>query len=528
MIRIIDGRLFQWDTARKCETIPREGETVDEVHFYNGTTENALVGVISGGVSEIPNIFLQAPRIITIYAVMINADGERTTETAKFPVEARPKPDGYVYTETEVATWASFDERLKKVEENGKITDEDIAAAVGAYLDEKPVAETDPTVPEWAKAETKPTYTAAEVGAQIADFVVMFEQNEPYTADKTFEETKAAYEAGATIVGVMGGVRYEMYSDGGGEGFGFINRVTTDTGYKMIWLWEGDSVTFRSASLYISHPVQSVNGKTGAVSLTASDVGALPDTTAIPTVPTNVSAFTNDAGYAKTTDIPSVEGLATEKYVDDAIAGVDIPEADVPSALPNPNALTFTGAVEATYDGSEAVSVDIPSGGGGGVVKTVLMDVTTTEEVSQIKGEALGAEGVAVLLEADEVWFYLEQVPTADETITSAGSVKAGVYKPGWYSYGVNLWATIGIQTPIYGQTYNGRSLRFFKKIATDKWEYEITEASSSTSTTNGSSRLYNESFLNLDNACYINAYTTTVFGVGTRFYVVAIKFTEG
>lgn len=207
-----------------------------------------------------------------------------------------------------------------------------------------------------------PTYTAAEVGAQVADFIVTFEQNEPYTADKTFEEVKAAYEAGATIVGVMGGVRYEMYGDGGGEGFGFINRVTTNTGYKMIWLWEGDSVTFRSASLDISHPVQSVNGKTGAVSLTASDVGALPNTTAIPTVPTNVSAFTNDAGYAKTTDIPSVEGLATEKYVDDAIAGIDIPEADVPSTLPNPNPLTFTGAVEATYDGSEAVSVEIPKG----------------------------------------------------------------------------------------------------------------------------------------------------------------------
>lgn len=30
---------------------------------------------------------------------------------------------------------------------------------------------------------------------------------------------------------------------------------------------------------------------------TASEVGALPDTTVIPTVPTNVSAFTNDAGY---------------------------------------------------------------------------------------------------------------------------------------------------------------------------------------------------------------------------------------
>ena len=43
--------------------------------------------------------------------------------------------------------------------------------------------------------------------------------------------------------------------------------------------------------------VDSVNGQTGTVVLTASDVGALPDSTVIPTVPTDVSAFNNDAGY---------------------------------------------------------------------------------------------------------------------------------------------------------------------------------------------------------------------------------------
>ena len=44
-------------------------------------------------------------------------------------------------------------------------------------------------------------------------------------------------------------------------------------------------------------PVTSVNGKIGAVQLTAADVGALPTSTVIPTVPDNVSAFRNDAGY---------------------------------------------------------------------------------------------------------------------------------------------------------------------------------------------------------------------------------------
>ena len=36
-------------------------------------------------------------------------------------------------------------------------------------------------------------------------------------------------------------------------------------------------------------------------------------------------------------------------------------KTDIPTELPNPNALTFTGAVTGTYDGSNPVSVEIPS-----------------------------------------------------------------------------------------------------------------------------------------------------------------------
>lgn len=39
---------------------------------------------------------------------------------------------------------------------------------------------------------------------------------------------------------------------------------------------------------------------------------------------------------------------------------------DIPTNLPNPNPLIFTGAATGSYDGSEALTVEIPSGGGGG------------------------------------------------------------------------------------------------------------------------------------------------------------------
>lgn len=57
----------------------------------------------------------------------------------------------------------------------------------------------------------------------------------------------------------------------------------------------------------IDYPVDSVNGKIGDVVLSAEDVGALPADTVI----------------------PSIEGLATEQYVNQAIANIDFPETDL-------------------------------------------------------------------------------------------------------------------------------------------------------------------------------------------------------
>lgn len=68
-------------------------------------------------------------------------------------------------------------------------------------------------------------------------------------------------------------------------------------------------------SVNVTAPVTSVNSKTGAVVLTAADVGALPDTT---------------------------------------------------TALKNPNALTFTGGATGSYDGSSPLSIAIPDAGSGG------------------------------------------------------------------------------------------------------------------------------------------------------------------
>lgn len=58
--------------------------------------------------------------------------------------------------------------------------------------------ETDPTVPEWAKAATKPSYTASEVGALPADTkipTVLSDLAEDSTHRVVTDEEKAAWDA---------------------------------------------------------------------------------------------------------------------------------------------------------------------------------------------------------------------------------------------------------------------------------------------------------------------------------------------
>lgn len=117
------------------------------------------------------------------------------------------------------------------------------------------------------------------------------------------------------------------------------NKPTTIAGYGITDAKiENGTITLGNQTItpLTSAPVTSVNSKTGAVTLSATDVSAIPST------------LTGTAGQVLT------------KTVD----GQEWKDVDIPTALPNPNALTFTGAVTGTYDGSEALTVEIPSGGG--------------------------------------------------------------------------------------------------------------------------------------------------------------------
>lgn len=75
----------------------------------------------------------------------------------------------------------------------------------------------------------------------------------------------------------------------------------------------------------------------------------------------------------------------------------------LPDKLPNPNALTFTGAATGSYDGSAPLSVEIPGGGSGNNDWELLADVTLTEDVATIaitqtpSGEAFSVRELVII-----------------------------------------------------------------------------------------------------------------------------------
>lgn len=85
--------------------------------------------------------------------------------------------------------------------------------------------------------------------------------------------------------------------------------------------------------------------------------GSYNDLANKPTIPTVPSTLPNPNALTFT-------GAVNETYDGSAAKSVAIPSA--PESLKNPNKLILSGAVTAEYDGSAEVSVEIPAGGGGG------------------------------------------------------------------------------------------------------------------------------------------------------------------
>ena len=117
--------------------------------------------------------------------------------------------------------------------------------------------ETDPTVPDWAKEPQKPTYTASEVGA-LPDSTQIPNALSDLVEDSVHRTVTDAEKA-----------TWNAKSNFSGN----YNDLTNKPAIPSIAGLATEAYV-NNAVANISVPVKSVNGKTGDVSLNASDVGA--------------------------------------------------------------------------------------------------------------------------------------------------------------------------------------------------------------------------------------------------------------
>lgn len=266
MFKIADSRdyFYQWDIDRQ---IIVDDPTIKEVHFCNRTDECSLVVEVVNRLANVPNVILQRSFDVRVFGY----DGKATRYDEVFKVKARSKPSDYVYTEVEIKRYEDLSKRIDKIEEEG-ISEEVIVNAVNEYLEENPVG-----------------------NVSIYELVLP-EAGNVITDEKTIELLENAW--------------------------------STDT--LPLCSYTGDLVTcFRklTTKVYLTaaqYPVLSTSTLVYEYDLQFERGHSVMDTSSTWTF-VNVTK-TDRRWVTKTSELENNSGYATEDYVDNAIANIDIPE----------------------------------------------------------------------------------------------------------------------------------------------------------------------------------------------------------
>lgn len=355
MISIDREMLWQWDRGQRVQL--HDVSVGTAVHFSNAAIKpNALVTEAyedgEGVYANIPDILLQTAGTLTAYIYLEDGDEGHTEYRKMFIVRDREKPDDYVYTEDDVKTWVSLEERIKVLEESG-------GGAAGGLI--RPLS---------------------EIGEIDGVKVV-------HVPDKDRVELTVEMTADSMNSVFGGNVVYKN---------DFLNARQLQLMFRIpgagrLYLWELFEDDLITVTNYPNKKFIMVSTNRMIVSFTYDENGQFVSETK--TYQANVQQLDEaKATIPNSATVNEDNELVMQRADGDAVSElfkVRLPQgggtSDIPDTLPNPHPLTFTGAVEATYDGSTPVTVEIPmggSGGGGGGEWKLIADVELTERVAAI------------------------------------------------------------------------------------------------------------------------------------------------
>lgn len=141
-VRIDNGDVvfYQWDTGRYL--ILADIECCNEVHFSSSNGDVAYACLVKPKdnmfIAEVPNILLQNDELIYAHFIHVDSVQSRTLSSMSFRVLKRPKPESYIYDETEMVNYSNLSERILKLSE-AQLDATGVKEIVAQYLDENPI-----------------------------------------------------------------------------------------------------------------------------------------------------------------------------------------------------------------------------------------------------------------------------------------------------------------------------------------------------------------------------------------------------
>lgn len=328
---------------------------------------------MEGGVNyvNVPNILLQENFKLRVYGY----DKEFTKFEEDFKIIPRSKPADYVYTPTEIKSFEALEARVETLETEG-VPQETVDKRIEEYLKTHEL----PTgVSSWNDLTDKPFYT------DMADVILLENHNIATSGSGAVQGSTAIGKVeltyGDTYYVVFDGNEYRCVCGsfiwyntntaeyhtylylGNGSLFGTfissgrISKTLPDTGEPFMIYGEDNSIGQETIiirenvveespsdthSVVIKKPADGSKIHTIDGRYIPSNIARKKDLVSYVTkTELNAAGYTTMAAveakgyltehqdlseYAKKTEIPSVEGLATETYVDTAVAAIVIPD----------------------------------------------------------------------------------------------------------------------------------------------------------------------------------------------------------
>lgn len=350
-----------------------QGLTVHAIFWLSG--EGVLGNsLLSGGEISVPAAVTASPTNVGFVTFSGTSSGvNRLTATLPFIVTDGPPSEGEPSPDPDPSLWQQLFDKMEEV----------VSTYILPIMSEetlgggRAIRKTNETVPVAVDPLDGRLYVPEQSGG--GDYKL------PQATETTLGGVKAKQRTSETLEVAIDASTGKLYVPQQGGGGSYVLPVATNTVLGGV-------------------KAPAKTSETVKVAVDADGFLYIKDYAEKSAIPTKVSQLQNDSNFLTKESDPTVPSWAkqpdkptyTAEEVGAQPAGDYALKNEIPTKLPNPQKLTFTGAVNETYDGSEAKTINIPTGGGsgGGINPTLLATLNGDGESIELTADVELTDGL--------------------------------------------------------------------------------------------------------------------------------------